>query len=140
MTKITIQSSTRAGAELVWDCLTNPQHIMQWNFATPDWHCPKASGDLRVGGAFSATMAAKDGSFSFDFGGIYDVVEAPHKLGYVMGDGRRVDGEITSDNGQTTITQTFDAETQNDPEMQRAGWQSILDNFTRYTDALAAQG
>ena len=87
-TMITVEATVNAPVEKVWQYWTEPKHIMQWNSASDDWHTPKSENDLRVGGKFSATMAAKDGSFSFDFWGIYDVVESNHRIEYTMGDGR----------------------------------------------------
>ncbi|HYE54167.1 MAG TPA: SRPBCC family protein [Chitinophagaceae bacterium] len=131
---ITIESNVNAPVQKVWDYWTQPEHITRWNTASPDWHSPRAENDVRTGGKFNIRMEAKDGSFGFDFAGVYDEV-IPHKLiEYTMGDGRKVTVNFTSNGNETKVVETFEAETMNDIEMQRAGWQSILDNFRKYTE------
>lgn len=133
---ITIQTVINAPIEKVWELWTTPEHIMKWNAASDDWHTPRAENDLRVGGTFTSRMEAKDGSVGFDFGGTYSEVEQQALIAYTMGDGRNV--KVTFEqhnNGGTTVTETFDPEGTNPPEMQRAGWQSILDNFKKYVEA-----
>ncbi|MBX7205536.1 MAG: SRPBCC family protein [Bacteroidia bacterium] len=135
-TSITVKTIVNASIEKVWDCWSTPEHIKQWNNASPDWHTPAAENDLRAGGAFFFTMAAKDGSFSFDFGGTYDVVQLHEKIAYTIGDGRKVEVLFSSNGNETAITETFEAENMNPVEMQQAGWQAILDNFKRYTESV----
>lgn len=132
--KITIEASINADAKKVWDYYTNPTHIVNWNFAHPSWHCPKAENDMRVGGRYCAHMEAKDGSFGFDFEAIYSELVIGEKFTYGMPDDRQVNVSFKDNNGSTTITIVFDAETINPIEMQKAGWQSILDNFKSYTE------
>ncbi len=134
-TKITVEAAIAAGIEKVWDHYTMPEHITQWNFAADDWQCPWAENDLRVGGKYAARMEAKDGSFGFDFGGVYDEVIPQKTLTYTMGDGRKVTTDFETLDGQTKVTTTFDAENQNPAEMQRGGWQAILNNFKKYTES-----
>lgn len=132
--KITIEATVEAPVSRVWECWNEPEHITQWAFASNDWHAPKAENDLRVGGAFSTTMAAKDGSFSFDFAGVYDAVEENKLIEFTLGDGRKVSVSFT-DNGESAyIVETFEAEEMNSPEMQQAGWQAILNNFKKYVE------
>jgi len=131
---ITINAIVNAPIEKVWDYWTTPAHIMQWNNASDDWHTPAAENDLRVEGKFSSTMAAKDGSFSFDFGGTYTAVEKHKLIEYVLEDGRKVEIQFSSNGVETSITESFDPETQNPHEMQQAGWQAILNNFKKYTE------
>lgn len=137
-TSITIESTINAPIEKVWEYWTEPQHIMQWNNASDDWHTPSAQNDLRPGGSFLVRMAAKDESFSFDFGGTYEHVHENRYIAYTMGDGRRVTVSFDSDGDTTTVVETFDAENTNPLEMQRAGWQAILDNFKKYTERNAS--
>lgn len=132
--KITVSAKIKAPIQKVWDYWTQPQYITQWNFAHESWHCPSAENDLKVGGKFTSRMEAKDGSFGFDFGGVYDVVENHHKIGYAMNDQRRVDILFQHNDGEVEVIETFDAETQNPIEMQRAGWQAILDNFKKLVE------
>jgi uncharacterized protein YndB with AHSA1/START domain len=132
---ITVQSTVNAPVEKVWKYWSEPAHITQWCQASDDWHAPKAENDLRTGGKFSTTMAAKDGSFSFDFGGIYDNVEAHKLIEYTLGDGRKVSVVFTAKGDQTEVVETFDMENTHSEEMQRGGWQAILDNFKKYTEA-----
>jgi uncharacterized protein YndB with AHSA1/START domain len=134
-TQITVSTVVNAPVSTVWDRWNKPEHITQWCQASDDWHAPKADNDLRVGGSFSTTMAAKDGSFSFDFGGIYDAVTEHKQIAYTMSDGRKVNIVFEEDGNTTKVTETFDAETMNPVDMQQAGWQAILDNFKKYTEA-----
>ena len=133
---ITVQTTVESPVEKVWNSWTKPEHITQWNNASDDWHTPKASNDLRVGGKFSATMAARDGSASFDFEGIYSNVKPNQRIEYAMSDGRTVKVEFEASGNKTRVTETFDAENENPVEMQRGGWQAILDNFKKYTEKL----
>ena len=133
-TMITVEATVNAPVEKVWQCWTEPEHIMQWNSASDDWHTPKSENDLRVGGKFSATMAAKDGSFSFDFWGIYDVVESNRRLEYTMGDGRICRIVFSKEGEKTHISEEFEAEKENSVELQQGGWQAILNNFKKYVE------
>lgn len=108
---------------------------MQWNSASPDWHSPKAENDLREGGSFSYRMEAKDGSMGFDFAGIYDRVQPNERIDYTMGDGRQVTNTFRANGNATDVVVTFDAETENPEDMQRMGWQAILDNFKKYAES-----
>ncbi|MBX2947543.1 MAG: SRPBCC family protein [Cyclobacteriaceae bacterium] len=133
-TKITIRATIHASIEKVWKLWTGPEHIMQWNTASDDWHTPHATNDLRVGGKFLSRMAAKDGSMSFDFEGTYSKVE-PHKaIEYTLTDGRKVKTTFITESGSTFVVTVFEAENTNPVEMQQAGWQAILDNFKKYTE------
>lgn len=136
MTQITIETTIQAPIEKVWDCWIAPEHITKWNSASPDWHSPRAQNDVRVGGTFNIRMEAKDGSAGFDFEGTYDEVIPHEKILYHMSDGRKVEVLFSKvHDNETLVTETFDAETENSEELQRAGWQSILDNFKRYAEA-----
>ncbi len=134
-TSITIENTIKAPVEKVWAIWNAPEHITKWNTASPDWHSPKSEVDLRPGGKFSTRMEAKDGSFGFDFGGTYDTVEPNELIEYTLGDGRKVINTFTKSGNDTKVVVTFDAENQNPVDMQRAGWQAILDNFKKYTEA-----
>lgn len=134
-TRITVSALVNKPVADVWNTWTDPKHIMQWNAANDDWHCPKATNDLRTGGQFSSTMAARDGSFSFDFEGVYDDVQPHEHIAYTMADGRTCEILFSSENGGTRVVESFDAETQNPVEMQRTGWQAILDRFKAYAEA-----
>jgi len=129
---IDIQTLVNAPLANAWEVLTNPEHICQWNHASDDWHCPKASNDLREGGRFSYTMAAKDGSFSFDLEGVFTQVEAPHALCYNLADGRKVEVSLQETADGVLVAQRFEPEQENPEEMQRMGWQAILDNYGRF--------
>jgi uncharacterized protein YndB with AHSA1/START domain len=132
---ITIQALINAPVSKVWDYWTTPTHIIRWNNASDDWHTTRAENDLRTGGKFLSRMEARDGSFGFDFGGVYDNVVINELIEYSLGDGRKVKVEFTSFADKTKVIETFDAENENPIEMQRNGWQAILDNFKRYTEA-----
>ena len=135
-TKITVEATVNAPVEKVWKSWSEPQHIKNWCAASEDWHAPKAENDLRTGGTFSTRMEAKDGSFGFDFGGVYDNVKKNELIEYTMGDGRKVQVTFSPAGDQTKIVETFDAEATNSVEMQRGGWQAILDNFKKYTESI----
>lgn len=130
---ITVRALVQAGQAKVWDYYTLPEHITQWNFADPSWHCPSASNELTVGGKYIARMEAKDGSFGFDFEAIYTSIEPGHHFTYEFG-GRVAQVSLNAAGAATEVTIQFDPETENDIELQRQGWQSILDNFKRYTE------
>ena len=134
-TTITVESTVKAPVAQVWKFWTEPEHIKKWNAASDDWHTPRAENDLRAGGSFSARMEAKDGSFGFDFGGVYDEVTLNEKIAYTMDDGRQVSVNFTSNGKETKVVETFDAENTHSVEMQRGGWQAILDNFKKYTES-----
>ncbi len=133
-TKITIEATINTPVEKTWKLWTGTEHIVKWNSASPEWHSPSAKHDLKVGGTFVYRMEAKDGSFGFDFGGTFDVVDPNKQLAYTMGDGRKADTRFKNDNGKTHITTTFEAEGMNPVEMQKAGWQAILNNFKNYAE------
>ena len=135
MTKITVNATINAAPEKVWKLWITPEDIMQWNSASPDWHSPKAENDLREGGSFSYRMEAKDGSMGFDFAGIYDRVQPNERIDYTMGDGRQVTNTFRANGNATDVVVTFDAETENPEDMQRLGWQAILDNFKKYAES-----
>jgi len=134
-TKVTVEATVNAPVEKVWKTWSEPQHIKQWCAASDDWHAPKAENDLKTGGTFSTRMEAKDGSFGFDFGGVYDNVKKNELIEYTMGDRRKVRVAFTPSGDTTKIVETFDAETTNPVDMQRTGWQAILDNFKKYTES-----
>jgi len=132
--KITIKTIINAPVEKVWTYWTEPEHIKKWNNASEDWHTTKAENDLRIGGKFISRMEAKDGSFGFDFGGIYDEVKVYDFIYYTLGDERKVSITFVRSQDKTEITEEFEAENENSIEMQKMGWQAILDNFKRYTE------
>lgn len=134
-TKVTIQNTINAPVDKVWSLWNGPEHITKWCTATEEWHTPYAENDLRVGGKILSRMEAKDGSMGFDFGGVYDEVVPNERIAYTLGDGRQVEVNFHSEGDQTLIVETFDAENENPIEMQRGGWQAILDNFKKYAEA-----
>lgn len=135
--KIEITSRIKAAPEMVWRLWTDPEHITGWNFASEEWCCPRAENDLKVGGQYKARMEAKDGSFGFDFEGVYEEVEPLEALAYSLPDGRNVRTTFKAEADSTCVTTRFDPDTENDVEMQREGWQAILENFKKYAEANA---
>src|SRR5687767_14879507 len=131
---ITVQTTVNAPVEKVWRLWSEPEHITKWNSASDDWHTPRAENDLRTGGKFNSRMEAKDGSMGFDFGGVYDIVKTNELIEYTMGDDRKVVINFTGKGNATNIVQTFEAEETNPVEMQRGGWQAILNNFKKYVE------
>ena len=133
-TQITVEAIVNAPVEIVWSLWTDPEHIVNWNAASDDWHTPKASNDLQVGGKFTSTMAAKDGGMSFDFEGVYSAVNEYKLIAYEIADGRKVSVTFIDEDEVTKIVETFEAEGTNPVEMQRGGWQAILNNFKKYAE------
>lgn len=133
---ITIETIVNAPISTVWECWNKPEHITHWAFASDDWEAPAAENDLRVGGAFRTTMAAKDKSMSFDFGGTYTAVVEDALIEYDMNDVRSVQVKFSQVPEGVKIVQTFDPESENSLEMQKNGWQAILDNFKKYTESI----
>lgn len=131
---ITIKATINAPIETVWRNWIEPEHIKKWNNASEEWHTTVAENDLRVGGKFLSRMEAKDGSFGFDFSGIYDEVKLYDAIAYTLGDGRKVRITFVCSEKKTEVTETFEAESTNSIEMQQVGWQAILDNFKSYTE------
>ena len=134
-TTITIQSTVGAPVEKVWKFWNEPDHITKWAYAIDTWHAPWAKNDLREGGRFTSRMEAKDGSMGFDFGGTYDEIKTNELISYTMDDGRRVTVKFTGNGNETRVVESFEAEDQNPIEMQRGGWQAILDNFKKYVES-----
>lgn len=133
--KITVQAVIQAPIDSVWKSWITPEDIVGWNFASDDWHCPKAVNDLKVGGKFLFRMEAKDGSFGFDFEGIYTAVKTNELIEYVLADDRKISISFTDLGTQTKVTEIFDAETENPVEMQQDGWQAILNHFKKFTES-----
>lgn len=134
--KITVAATISTDLQKVWDYWTEPEHITNWNFASDDWHCPRAENDLQVGGKYIARMEAKDGSFGFDFEATYDEVIHQKRITYTIADGRQAITNFENIGGKTKVTTIFDAESENSVEMQRGGWQAILNNFKKYAEAI----
>jgi uncharacterized protein YndB with AHSA1/START domain len=134
-TQITVETIINAPVEKVWKNWTDPKDIVQWAFASDDWHAPYADNDVRVDGTFKTTMAAKDGSFSFDFGGVYTKVKPNKTLDYTIGDGRKVWISFEDQGDKTKVIETFEAEEMNSIEMQKGGWQAIMENFRKHVEA-----
>lgn len=133
--KIVVQCLVKRSRQFVWTCYNHPEHIVNWNFANDDWRCPSAEVDLRVGGRLCSRMEVKDGSFGFDFAAVYDEVLAGLRVAYTLTDGRQVQTNFADNGDSTLVTISFEAESHNSVEMQRAGWQAILDNFRRYAES-----
>lgn len=137
--EITVQIIVKAPIAEVWECWNKPEHITGWAFASDDWEAPAAENDLRVGGKFKTTMAAKDKSSSFDFAGIYTAIRENELIEYDLDDGRQVRAEFTELPEGVRITESFEPENQNPEEMQRTGWQAILDNFKKYVERIISR-
>ena len=133
--KITVETTVNAKLEKVWKAWNNPADIKQWNSAQDDWHTTRSAVDLREGGQFSARMEAKDGSAGFDFEGTYTRVVPNKTIEYRMADGREVKVEFIERGNSVVVKETFDAENENPHELQRQGWQAILDNFRHHVES-----
>jgi uncharacterized protein YndB with AHSA1/START domain len=132
--KITVEVTVNAPVEKVWAYWTEPQHITKWSFASDDWHAPYAENDLQAGGKFLTRLEAKDGSFGFDLGGVYDEIQENEFISYTLGDERKVTITFISQENSTKVIETFDAEGTHSIEQQKAGWQAFLENFKKYTE------
>jgi uncharacterized protein YndB with AHSA1/START domain len=133
---ITVQTILKAPIEKVWELWISPEHITQWNHASADWHTPYAENDLKVGGKFKYTMAAKDGSMQFDFGGTYTEIVNHSLIAYTIDDGRKVKITFESQENGVEIIEKFDPETENSEALQQQGWQAILDNFKKHVESI----
>ena len=132
---ITIETIINAPIDQVWKAFNSPEDIVKWNQASDDWYCPKAENDLQVGGKLKSTMAAKDGSFQFEFEAKYDEIIPNKFIRYYISDGRRVEINFHEENNLTKITEKFEPESQNPTEMQQQGWQAILNSFKNYVES-----
>lgn len=132
--KIEVNTEVKAPLNTVWNAWTTPEDINQWNAASDDWCNPRSQLDLRVGGRFNYRMEARDGSAGFDFEGTFTQVEAPRLLAYRMDDDREVEVRFVANAQGVTVTEIFDAEDMNPAEMQRGGWQAILDRFAQHVE------
>lgn len=132
---IKIETKVNAPVEVVWKKWTNPEDIIKWNQASDDWHTTKAENEVITGGKFISRMEAKDGSMGFDFEGVYDNIKINELIEFTLGDGRKVRVEFIRDKNKTIISESFEAEKTNSVELQRSGWQAILDNFRKYTES-----
>jgi uncharacterized protein YndB with AHSA1/START domain len=135
METITVETTVQTPVERVWKYWTEPKHITKWNSPSDDWHTPFAENDLRAGGKFLSRMEARDGSFGFDFSGVYDEVSTNEGISYTLDDGRKVSITFISQEDETKIIQIFEPENTNPIEFQKGGWQAILDNFKKYTES-----
>ena len=136
MKQITVTTNIKAPLTMVWKCWTEPNHVQNWNFASSDWHCPTTENDLKIGGEFHYMMAAKDGSFSFDFWGTFMNIQEEKSLEIILGDGRKMSVLFEGIGEEAIITEIFEPEEINSIELQKEGWQAILDNFKKYTEEL----
>lgn len=137
---VTVECVVNVSVERAWELWTQPEHITKWCFGSPDWHAPRAESDLRAGGKYVTRMEAKDGSFGFDCEGVYDAIDL-HKsikshFPVPNGNAREIEVVFTSVDGQTKVSQTFEAEKENDVEIQRGGWQNIMNNFKAHAESV----
>jgi uncharacterized protein YndB with AHSA1/START domain len=132
---ITVDTTVRVPVAKAWEYWIKPEHITRWAFASDDWEAPAAKNDLREGGTFTTTMAAKDKSASFDVTGTYNKVRQRELIEYTIEDGRKVSVKFQAAGGGTKITETFEPESENPEDMQRGGWQALLNNFKKYAEA-----
>jgi uncharacterized protein YndB with AHSA1/START domain len=133
---ITVETMIEAPIDRVWEMWTEPEHIVNWNFASDDWYCPTAKNDIRPGGEFNWRMEARDGSTGFDFMGTYDEIDLYRRIKSTLGDGRKTEITFSSMEDSTQIIETFEAEDMNTLELQQTGWQAILNNFRKYAESI----
>ncbi len=135
MKTITVETKVNSGIDKIWDSWTKPEHIVKWNFAIPEWHCPRAENYLEVGKSFNYRMEAKDGSMGFDYEGTYTKIKSNAAIEYALSDGRKVNINFEKDGDAVSIIETFEVEDTNTLEQQKQGWQTILDNFKKYVES-----
>ena len=133
---LTVTTTVKVSREKSWEYWTSSEHIIHWNFANDNWHCPKADNNLVPGGEFHYLMSAKDNSFSFDFWGTYQNINVEKSLDILLGDGRKIFVSFETSEQGTVITEIFEPESTNPVELQQTGWQMILDNFKKYAESL----
>lgn len=133
---ITVETSIKAAIGKVWECWTDPAHIVNWNFASNEWECPSAKNDLRPNGAFNWRMEAKNGTMGFDFTGVYSEIIENELIAYQISDGRKVTVEFIIVDNEVKVVERFEAEGSNANEQQKAGWQAILQNFKKYVESI----
>lgn len=131
---LTVETTIKAPINTVWEYWIAPEHVINWYYASEDWYVPDTTNDLKVGGRFKISMAAKDDSMSFDFTGAYSKIILHQLINYTLDDGRKVNTTFYEENGVTVVTQIFEPETENAPELQKNGWQAILNNFKNYVE------
>ena len=135
MEKITVTTTIKANIEKIWAYWTQPEHIIQWNFAAEEWCCPRATNELQSGGSFNWRMESKDGKMGFDFVGTYDKIIENELITYKMPDGRQVDITFESTGEEVIVKEIFDPEQINPIDLQRNGWQAILENFKKHVES-----
>ena len=135
MKTITVENEINKSVQQVWELWTTPKHIINWNFATLEWHCPAAEHELKIGGKLKYHMAARDGSMAFDYTATFTQIKPNELLEYTLDDGRKVSIKFSEQNRVTKIVETFEVEDENSIDMQRQGWQGILDNFKKYAES-----
>lgn len=133
---ITIETVIEAPPEKVWKFWNEPEHITKWAFASNDWEASLAENDLKEGGKFLTRMQAKDGAAGFDFTGTYTKVIPYKQIDYTMDDGRTVTTTFDATPASVHIISIFEMENENPEEMQRSGWQSILNNFKKHVESM----
>ena len=136
MESIVVEVLVSQELDKVWEAWTQPEHIRKWNFASDDWHCPAAINDLKANGALKWRMESKDGSVGFDFKGIYQEVRHQKFICYHIDDGRKVEISFSESNGKVKVSEHFEPENQNSLELQKQGWQAILENFKKHAELL----
>ena len=136
--RISVEVVVRASLEDAWKAFVDPGAVTRWNFASDTWACPRARSDFRKGGSFDYRMEARDGTAGFDFQGEYLRIVERRSVEYRLGDGREVLVEFEDLGGTTRVAECFEPESVNSPELQRQGWQAILDNYRRHVESVAA--
>lgn len=135
MKTITVETKVNRGIDKIWEFWTNPEHIVNWNFAISEWHCPNAENHLEVGKSFNYRMEAKDGSMGFNYEGTYTKIETNTSIEYALEDGRTVSIDFKKLDDSVSIVESFEVEDTNTLEQQKQGWQAILENFKKYVES-----
>jgi uncharacterized protein YndB with AHSA1/START domain len=133
--KFKISSHIKKDISTVWHTYHLPEHIIHWNHASDDWHTTTATSDFQVGGHFNYRMEAKDGSFGFDFSGVFEIIDEPNLIKYRLDDQREVKIAFHDHKDHTYVEIEIEAEDENSIALQKRGWQAIVNNFKTYVEA-----
>lgn len=141
MEKIKVEVIVKNNIKEAWNKWVSPKNIKEWCHASDDWSVGEVLNDISVGGRFLTNMHAIDNSASFNFEGTYKEIDEYKKIVYIMDKSENEEyvreceilfEEINEK--ETKVTEIFDSESVNSIEMQKAGWQSILDNFKKHCE------
>lgn len=131
---VSVQTIINAPIERVWDLWTLPEHIINWNNASADWHTSFVENNLKTGSKFKFTMALKDGSDGFDFEGIYTKIEKLSLIEYKLLDDRTANVRFEIEGDNVKLTETFEPTTIELAQVEEQFCAAIIQNFKNYVE------